>query len=83
MNGQVVHINHQRGMVAVLTSRGEYSILELSCDEMEVGDELKWDGEYPCGFKTIVNATQRRNITVIFQNHCVPKNQLRQQLLYD
>ena len=41
MRGEVVHIHQQRGMVAVLTETGEYSIIELLGDEVEVGDQLR------------------------------------------
>ena len=34
MKGKVVHIHQQRGMVAVLTDDGEYSIIELSGDDI-------------------------------------------------
>jgi hypothetical protein len=82
MKGQVVHINFQRGMVAVLTEDGEYSIIELMGDEVEVGDALQWEGHYPLGGETIRNLTQGMPMHVFFQNHAVPKHQLREQLLY-
>jgi hypothetical protein len=82
MKGQVVHIHQQRGMVAVLTEDGEYSIIELLGDEMEVGDQLQWNGDYPLGSETIKNLTQGTRLEVYFQNHCVPQSQLQQQLLY-
>ena len=83
MKGQVVHINQMRGMVAVLTDDGEYSIIELSGDSVEVGDVLQWNGDYPVGGEEIRNLTQGTTMDVFFQNHCVPKHQLRQQLLYE
>ncbi|MFW6106557.1 MAG: hypothetical protein ACOC8H_00180 [bacterium] len=84
MKGKVVHIHQQRGMVAVLTDDGEYSIIELSGDDIEDDDELQWTSEpYPLGFERIKNLTQNTTIEVIFHNHCVPKHQLRQQLLYE
>ena len=83
MKGRVIHIHHQRGMVAIETEGGELSVLELLDDEVEVGDELQWKGDYPLGSETIKNISQATSMEVYFQNHCVPKNQLQQQLLYD
>ncbi len=83
MKGEVVQVNQQRGMVAVLTNDGEYSIIELLGDDIEVGDVLQWNGDYPLGGEAIKNVTQGMTIEVFFQNHCVPEHQLRQQLLYD
>ena len=82
MRGEVVHINHQKGMIAVLTELGEYSIIESIGDEAEEGDQLSWKDDYPLGGETIRNLTQGMTMEVYFQNHCVPKSQLRQQLLY-
>ncbi|MCX7012862.1 MAG: hypothetical protein NTW86_09945 [Candidatus Sumerlaeota bacterium] len=82
MKGQVVEINQRRGMVAVFTEDEEYSIIELLGDELETGDVLQWNGHYPLGSETIRNLTKRAAMTVYFQNHSVPKSQLRQQLLY-
>lgn len=83
MKGRVVHVNQHRGMVAVLTEDEEYSIIELLGDDVEVGDVLRWKGDYPLGGETIRNLTQGMSIEVFFQNHSVPQHQLRQQLLYD
>ena len=83
MKGEVSHINQRRGMVAVLTDDGEYSVIELLGDDVERGDTLQWNGDYPLGGGTVQDLTQGVTVDVYFQNHCVPKHQLRQQLLYD
>ncbi len=83
MRGEVVHINQQRGMVAVLTNDGEYSIIELLGDDVEVGDALRWNGDFPLGGETIKNLMRGTTMEVFFQNQRVPKHQLRQQLLYE
>ena len=82
MKAQIIHIHQQRGMVAVETETGEYSVFELMGDDVEVGDEVVWNDDYPLGSEEIRNVTQGEVIEVFFQNHCVPKAQLRQQLLY-
>lgn len=82
MKGTVVHINQQTGMIAVETEDGEYSIIELLGEEVELGDQLQWNGDYPLGGEDVRNLTQHSVMDVYFQNHCVPKSQLRQQLLY-
>lgn len=82
MRGTVVHIHHQRGMVAVQTDDGDYTIVELLGDDIEEGDELIWSDDYPLGGAPMRNLTQGTKIEVFFQNHCVSEHQLRQQLLY-
>ena len=77
MKGQVAHINQQSGMVAVFTEDGEYSIIELLGDDVDEGDELQWSGDHPLGGETIRNLTQCCSTEVFFQNHCVPRSQLR------
>jgi hypothetical protein len=51
-------------------------------EEVELGDQLQWNGDYPLGGDDVKNLTQHSVMDVYFQNHCVPKSQLRQQLLY-
>jgi hypothetical protein len=80
MRGEVQHIHRQRGMVAVLTDSG-YSIIEITGDDVEVGDVLEWRG-FTGGHERIRNLTQARDFDAYFQNHCVNQSQLRQQLLY-
>ncbi len=82
MKGKVVEINQARGMAAVLTEEGEYSIIEMIGDEVAIGDKLIWTGNYPMGAETVSNESQRRSMRVCFQNHWVQKSNVRQQLLY-
>ena len=82
MKGEVVHINQQRGIVAIRTETDEFSIIELLGDEVEVGDQLQRSGDHPLGSENIKNLTQGTRMDVYFQNHGVPQSQLRQQLLY-
>jgi hypothetical protein len=81
MNGEVVHMHQRRGMVAVRMANRDFSIIELLGDDLEVGDELQWNGDFPLGAESIRNLTQETRQEVYFQNHCVPQSQLRQQLL--
>ena len=80
MKGTVQQINHVRGMVAVLTVEGEFSIVELLGDEL-VGDVVSWKGDTPLGGDVLVNHTRGETFDVFFQNHHVSPHQLRQQLL--
>ena len=83
MNGTVIDINQPRRMVALETEDGEYSIIELLGDDVDIGDILQWADENPLGGETIKNLTQGEMIDVYFQNHSVPRSELRQQLLYE
>lgn len=82
MKGTVHYINHQRGMVAVLTEEGSYSIFELmGGDTVEVGDQVSWQNDTALGSENLSNRTQGERYEVYFQNHYVPESQLREQLL--
>ncbi len=82
MKGRIIDINQQRGMVAVETEDGEYSVFELLGDEVEIDDVVRWQDDHPLGGETIRNLTQGGTIDVFFQNHCVPRGELRRQMLY-
>jgi hypothetical protein len=83
MKGVIVHINESRGMVAVATEAGDFSIFELTGgDSVAIDDVVRWNGDTPLGGATLVNDTQGERFEVYFQNHHVSRHQLRQQLLY-
>lgn len=82
MRGTIYAINQQRGMVAVQTENGDFSIFELlGADNVDVGDQVYWKNDTSLGSTILTNMTQSEKFEVFFQNHWVPKQQLRQQLL--
>ena len=81
MRGTVKYINPHRGMVAVQTEDGEYSVFESLGGDFEINDEVSWDAHNPLGGETITNHTQQMCICVSFENHYVPLSQLRSALL--
>ncbi len=83
MKGTIYKINVQRGMVAVFTEKGDFSIFELlGGDPIEIGDEVEWARDTGLGRETLRNITHDETSEVYFQNHWVTKDQLKQQLLY-
>ena len=83
MRGTIFEINRQGGMVAVLTENGDYSVFELlGEDSADEGDEVSWENDTGLGSEMLRNITQNETFEVYFQNHWIPKSQLRQQLLY-
>ena len=82
MTGTVTEINQRLGMVAVDTVEDGFTIIEMLSEGIEVGDELSWADSHPLGSGTVRNATKGKSMSVFYQNHCVTKSQLRQQLLY-
>jgi hypothetical protein len=81
-SGKVAAMNPSRGMVAVLTEDGGFTIIELTSGwDLEVGDDLSWRNGYGLGFETYENLTQGTSEEVFVQNHDVPSSQLRAQLL--
>lgn len=84
MIGTVVAVNQTRGMVALRTEEGDFSIMEmLGDDPPEIGDEIRWKGDTPLGGETVKNVSQGMTYEVYFQNHYVTRSQLRDQLLLD
>jgi len=46
MKGEVCEINQSRGMVAVQTENGDFSVFELlGGDSIEIGDEVSWQDD--------------------------------------
>lgn len=82
MRGQVRAINPARGMVAIQTPDG-FTIIELTGDDVELGDVIAWEDATAMGGETYYNVTQGRPIEVYVQNHHVSEARLRQQLLLD
>jgi len=83
MKGTVHEINWTRGMVAVLTEDGDFSIFELlGGDPIEKGDEVHWENATGLGAEMLTNVTQGKSYEFYFQNHHVSRHQLRQQLLF-
>lgn len=81
MRGRVEDVNTIRGMVAIATEEG-YSIMEmLGDDPPDLGDEISWPGSTPLGGETVHNLTQQVSYEVYFQNHHIPRSQVRSQLL--
>lgn len=82
MKGTVKFINPNRGMVAILTENGDYSVFELlSGDSVEVGDSVSWSDDTALGSEMLSNHSQRSRYEVYFQNHHVSPQNLKQQLL--
>jgi len=83
MKGKIFDINWNRGMVVVLTEEGDFSIFELlGGDPVERDDSVHWQDDTALGSEMLTNITQGESYEVYFQNHHVPKHQLKQQLLY-
>ena len=83
MRGTINEINQNRGMVAILTENDDFSIFELlGGDPIEKSDKVHWENDTGLGRENLTNLSQGISYEVYFQNHHVPKNQLRQQLLY-
>jgi hypothetical protein len=80
--GTVKGINARRGMVAIKTDDGGYTIIELSGHfEIRLGDRMGWANDYGLGGETYTNLTSGGSARVYVQNHDVPDAQVRQQLL--
>ena len=81
-SGRVAAMNLQRGMVAIATEDGDYTIIELTTDwELDIGDEVTWPDGYALGFETYQNLTRQTRCEVIVQSHDVSRSFLEQQLL--
>ncbi len=84
MKGTIYMINLHRGMVAVQTENGDFSVFELLANNpVEKGDEVQWKDDTSLGSTMLMNLTQRQTYEVYFQNHWVSSSQLKQQLLIE
>lgn len=82
MKGIITSINQNRGMFAIQTASG-YSIAELlSGEDIDLGDELQWNGTSPLGDTEVRNITKDEKFSIYFQNHEVSAANLYQQLLF-
>ncbi|MDD5451757.1 MAG: hypothetical protein PHT49_07695 [Desulfovibrionales bacterium] len=78
MRGTIYAINNRRGTVAVQTENGDFSVFELlASDNVDVGDEVYWKDDTSLGSTILTNMTKAQKIEVYFQNHWVPKQQLK------
>lgn len=83
MVGNIFEINLHKAMVAVLTENGDFSTFELLGDDpVELKDKVYWENDTGLGSEMLKNITQGETFEVYFQNHWIPKSQLKQQLLY-
>ena len=84
MNGRVFQINLKRGMVAVQTDNGDFSVFELlTKEDIEIGDPVHWDNDTGMGSELLANLRSAQRFEVYFQNHWVLKSNLRTQLLLE
>lgn len=79
MRGVVEQVNKERKLVAAKTDDGDYTIVELTGDDADVGDVLVGDLQRE-GRMPILNQTRRKTINVVIQNYYVQPSQVRQAL---
>ena len=80
--GVVAATNPRRGMVAIATEDGGFTIIELTSEwELDVGDEITWANGYGLGHEVYENLTQQTKEEVFVQNHDVSRSNLQAQLL--
>ncbi|MCX5894165.1 MAG: hypothetical protein NTW80_14620 [Deltaproteobacteria bacterium] len=83
MRGTIYEINQNRGMVAVLTEDGDFSVFSLlGGDPVEKGDKVQWQNDTGLGSELLTNLTQVESYQVCFEEHQVAKHLLRQHMLY-
>jgi hypothetical protein len=70
MKGIIYLVNYRRGMVAVHNEDGSFLVFELlGADSLEIGDQVKWEGDTSLGSTILRNVTQGQAFEVYFQNH--------------
>ena len=78
MKGTVYKVNGD--MIALKVDENDFTIIEVSTDEFEVGEEVTWDADEGLGSGTVYNLSQDEEVDVMFQNHNVQNGQLAKQL---
>ena len=82
MKGEIAAKNMKRGMVAIRTEGGDYSVFELlSYEDVQIGDPVSWRNDKGLGHEVLFNRRTAIKIEVYFQNHEVAKSNLKAQLL--
>ena len=82
-HGVVAAIKPARGMVAIATEDDGFTIIELLGEwDLEVGDDLRWDGDYGLGAEIYENLSKHSQAEVYVQNHAASQAYLPQQLRY-
>jgi len=80
MTGYVHTINHRRGLVAIDSDSGGFTIVELpGSDPISLGDRMQWDTD-ALGGAVYVNQTKAGKVAVNVQAHGVPEALLRRVL---
>lgn len=80
MTGYVHTINRRRGLVAIATNEGGFTVLELRrSDPISIGDRMQWDAE-ETGSAVYLNQTRASRITVAVLAHRVSDAEVRQLL---
>jgi len=81
MIGKVRAINHKKGLIAVETSSGDLSLIELLGGyEVEIDDVISGSLE-SLGCEEVINKTQDEEMSVVIQDcHCSPEY-VRQEML--
>ena len=80
--GKVAAINPKRGMVAIATEDGGFTIIELlSGWDLDAEDVITWENGYGLGHEMYENLTKGTRDEVFVQNHDVSLANLRSQLL--
>jgi len=82
MKGIVFKINPNGGMIALKVDENDFTIIEASTDDFEIGDEIRWDEDEGLGSGSVFNVSEDTDVEVIFQNHNVQTGQLRTQLRF-
>ena len=82
MRAEVIAINTRRGMVGLLTEKGDCSIFELlGEDAVEIGDTIEWDEPTLLGLEEVANVTHGTAFDVVFQHHHIMRINLYARLL--
>jgi hypothetical protein len=80
MTGTVHTINRRRGLVAIKTDAGAFTIVEMTgSDPISLGDRIEWHTEEP-GVASFFNQTKAIRFAVNVHAHSVPESRVRQRL---
>ena len=82
MKGKIYKVNRIRGMVAIQTESGDFSVFERGEEKGNVGDEVEWNGDGIIGEVVLKNHSRQSTTIIIFKYHRVPLGTLNARLLF-
>jgi hypothetical protein len=82
MTGHVILLNPKEKLVGVKTVDQRHSVIEIG-DGVDLGDELRWNGDSPFGTHSVRNQTKSKDLDANFRIHGVSEADLKREMRFE